>query len=222
MDVTSPIIPVPGVGAFDEESCRYFLQEIGEQIVPFFPFMFGIGEVHTLLLERYGEDWVADALSVLHELMEAEDNANGLGDDGDIFRSWRHSWRHRNVGFCTLRSGQCIILNNRMIRPIPSDLPYVDSSSLSQPPKTDGEIELQAFRRGLQHHSKQVMSFQIIHETHLTQNARVTIHCYKLRFPLSARALSEGLSRSLNLLGNGRQKMLDTDRARMRFPGEAT
>ena len=122
MDAAFPILPVPGVGTFDEESCRYFLQEIGEQIVPFFPFVFGISEVYTLLLERYGKYWVADALSVLHELMEAEDNANGLGDDGDIFRSWRHSWRHRNVGFCTLRSGQSITLSNRMIRRIPSYL----------------------------------------------------------------------------------------------------
>jgi hypothetical protein len=97
MQATSVVPPVPRVGIFDEESCRYFLRDIGEQIVPFYPFNVGIDEVYNQLLERYGENWVADALSVLQELMEAEDNANGLGDDGDIWRSWRHSWRHRNV-----------------------------------------------------------------------------------------------------------------------------
>jgi hypothetical protein len=96
-EATSVVLSIPQVGIFDEECCRYFLREIGEQIVPFYPFTFGIDEVYTQLLQRYGEDWVADALSVLQDLLEAEDNANGLGDDGDIWRSWRHSWRHRNV-----------------------------------------------------------------------------------------------------------------------------
>lgn len=107
MKSTSATVPLPKTGTFDEETCRYFLREIGEQTVPFYPFSFGIDEVYTLLLEHYGGDWVADALSVLHELMEAEDNASGLGDDGDIWRSWRHSWRHRNVcqnNFAVLQS----------------------------------------------------------------------------------------------------------------------
>ena len=108
MDSASPNSPLRRVDAFDEETCRYFLREVGEQTVPFYPFSFGIDEVYTLLLERYGEDWIADALSVLHELMEAKDNASGLGDDGDIWRSWRHSWRNRNVGMNTCAATCCI------------------------------------------------------------------------------------------------------------------
>lgn len=86
------------LGTFDEESCRFFLREVGERLVPFYPFSVGINEVYSLLLERYGRTQIADALSVLQELLEEESNATGAGDDGDIWRSWRYSWRHRNVG----------------------------------------------------------------------------------------------------------------------------
>ena len=85
------------LSTFDEESCRFFLREVGERLVPFYPFSVGIEEVYSLLLERYGRPQIADSLSVLHELLEDEGNATGAGDDGDIWRSWRHSWRHRNV-----------------------------------------------------------------------------------------------------------------------------
>lgn len=85
--------------AFDEESCRSFLHQVGEDVVPFFPFSFGIEKVYALLFDRYGKPQIADAVSVLHELLEDENNANGVGDDGDIWRSWRHHWRHRDVRF---------------------------------------------------------------------------------------------------------------------------
>ena len=85
------------LGTFDEESCRFFLREVGERIVPFYPFFVGIEEVYAVLVERYDRSRIADALSVLHELLEDDDNASGIGDDGDIWRSWRHCWRHRNV-----------------------------------------------------------------------------------------------------------------------------
>lgn len=85
------------LGEFDEESCRFFLRELGSKIVQFYPFSVGMDEVYTQILITYGQDGAADALSVLHELLEDDSVALGSGDDGDIWRSWRHSWRHRNV-----------------------------------------------------------------------------------------------------------------------------
>lgn len=85
------------VGCFDEESCRYFLREVGSKVVPFYPFTFGMEEVYSLIIEEYGLAGIPDATSVLQDLLENERTAGGLGDDGDIWRSWRHSWRHRNV-----------------------------------------------------------------------------------------------------------------------------
>ena len=88
---------IEDLGVFDEESCRYFLRQVGARVVPFYPFSFGMEEVYSLMLERYGTAGIPDATSVLQDLLENEGTAGGLGDDGDIWRSWRHSWRHRNV-----------------------------------------------------------------------------------------------------------------------------
>lgn len=92
------ILPWPEcLGTFDEESCRYFLREMGQRIVQFYPFSVGMEEVFTQMVNCYGFDGIADAMSVLQELLEDASAADGTGDDGDIWRSWRHSWRHRNV-----------------------------------------------------------------------------------------------------------------------------
>ena len=82
---------------FDEESCRYFLREVGERVVPAYPFDYGMEEVYSLILEKYGYQGIADAISVLQDLLEDDDVATGIGDDGDIWRSWRHHWKRRNV-----------------------------------------------------------------------------------------------------------------------------
>jgi hypothetical protein len=86
-------------GAFDEESCRMFLHEIGDDIVPRYPFAYGIQEIYEVLLGEYGRSQIADAISVFHELLEDESY------EGNIWRSWRHAWRHRNVR-TQLRSGK--------------------------------------------------------------------------------------------------------------------
>lgn len=85
------------VGAFDEETCRYFLREVGERVVPAYPFNYGMEEVYSLILEQYGFEGVPDVTSVLQELLESDDTADGFGDDGDCWRSWRFYWKHRNV-----------------------------------------------------------------------------------------------------------------------------
>jgi len=92
------ILPWPEcLGAFDEESCRFFLRELGQRIVQFYPFSVGIEEVYSQIVSKYGFYGAPDAMSVLQELLEDDSNAAGVGDDGDIWRSWRHNWRHRNV-----------------------------------------------------------------------------------------------------------------------------
>ncbi len=83
---------------FDEESCRYFLRQVGGRVVPSYPFDYGMEEVYSLILESFGYDGIADAISLLQDLLEDDDVATGIGDDGDIWRSWRYHWRRRNVG----------------------------------------------------------------------------------------------------------------------------
>lgn len=85
------------LGVFDEESCRYFLHQIGSRTVPNYPFSFGMEEVYSLILDRYEFGGISDVTSLLQELLEDDRNATGLGDDSDVWRSWRHGWRHRNV-----------------------------------------------------------------------------------------------------------------------------
>ncbi|RMZ90592.1 hypothetical protein DV736_g2186, partial [Chaetothyriales sp. CBS 134916] len=90
------VIASVDIGTFDEESCRYFLREVGERVVPAYPFGYGMEEVYSLILEKYGYAGIRDALSLLQELLEDDDVAAGVGDDGDIWRSWRHQWARRN------------------------------------------------------------------------------------------------------------------------------
>jgi hypothetical protein len=68
------------------------LQEIGSEIVPRYPFAHGIQKIYEILLDSYGTGQIADTTSLLHELLVDESY------EGDIWRSWRHGWRHRNVG----------------------------------------------------------------------------------------------------------------------------
>jgi len=79
------------LGILDEESCRYFLRELGKRIVPFYPYFVGTGEVCSVLLEKYDRAKVVDVLSVLHELPKDDRAAGGFGDDRDIWRPWRYS-----------------------------------------------------------------------------------------------------------------------------------
>ena len=79
--------PVPRTfEVFDEESCRYFLREVGEEVVTQYTFNFGIEEAFSRILEEYGDEGAPDATSVLQELLEDPASANDLGDDGDIWR----------------------------------------------------------------------------------------------------------------------------------------
>ena len=128
------------LGAFDEESCRFFLQELGESIVPYFPFYYGIEQVYECLLAKYGEEHVADAMSVLHELLEDDSVAIGIGDEGDAWRSWRYDWKHRNVDLFMMKSNDRISqLTGQSSRPfrskswkLPFPTSYTKTCALSQ------------------------------------------------------------------------------------------
>ncbi|KAI9834154.1 MAG: hypothetical protein M1826_005265 [Phylliscum demangeonii] len=76
---------------YDEESCRDFLvHELGAEIARFYRYAEGIHEVQKRIILRYGDENCAQAMHIFRELLEADDNASGLGDDGDVWRSWRH------------------------------------------------------------------------------------------------------------------------------------
>lgn len=83
--------------AYDDDSCRDFLvYQLGYEIPSYFRYAEGIQEVHKRLSRHYGEQNIAQAMGVFRELLE-HDAASGLGDDGDMWRSWRHDHKHRNV-----------------------------------------------------------------------------------------------------------------------------
>lgn len=88
-------------------------------------------EVYGSIVDRYGAEGSPDVLSVLQELLEDDETANGLGDDGDIWRSWRHSWRHRNVRQILI----CVQEADTVIsRTIPSTLTYQEYEESSSAP----------------------------------------------------------------------------------------
>ena len=83
---------------YEEEACRDFLvHEIGVEIPRFYRYAEGIEEVRRRILLRYGDVGYAKALGIFTELLERDDNASGLGDDGDLWRSWRHDYKRRGV-----------------------------------------------------------------------------------------------------------------------------
>jgi hypothetical protein len=83
---------------FDEEAVRDFLvDELGLEIPRLYRYDQGIHEVYRRLVTRFGDEHFARAMGVFQNLLEGEDNANGLGDDGDLYRSWRHDYKMRKV-----------------------------------------------------------------------------------------------------------------------------
>ena len=83
---------------YDEEGCRDFLvHELGVEIPRFYRYAEGIHEVQKRIILRYGDHNFAKAMGVFKELLELDDNACGLGDDGDLWRSWRYDYKLRRV-----------------------------------------------------------------------------------------------------------------------------
>jgi hypothetical protein len=85
---------------FDEEAVRDFLvDELGLEIPRLYRYDQGIHEIHRRLITRFGDEHFARAMGIFQNLLEGEDNANGLGDDGDLYRSWRHDYKMRKVSW---------------------------------------------------------------------------------------------------------------------------
>lgn len=83
--------------AYDDEECHDFLSyELAFEIPTVFRYADGIHEVQKRLILRYGDENIARAMGVFKELLEVDD-ASGMGDDGDMWRSWRHDHKHRRV-----------------------------------------------------------------------------------------------------------------------------
>ena len=86
------------IEAYEEESCRDFLvDELGVEVARFYRYTEGIHEVQRRVMLRYGEKNYAKAMNNFYDLLEQEDNASGLGDEGDAWRSWRHDYTRRRV-----------------------------------------------------------------------------------------------------------------------------
>ncbi len=93
---------------FDEEDCRnYLIFDGGAELARIFRYRDAIDELHHRLMCRYGDRNISKAIAVLRSLLE-DDDACGLGDDGDAFRCWRHEWKHRDVRDQFLARPNCI------------------------------------------------------------------------------------------------------------------
>ena len=86
------------IEAYEAESCRDFLvYELGVEVARFYRYTEGIHEVQRRVMLRYGDKNYAKAMNNFYELLELDDNASGLGDEGDAWRSWRHDYSWRRV-----------------------------------------------------------------------------------------------------------------------------
>ncbi|KAI9657808.1 MAG: hypothetical protein M1829_006874 [Trizodia sp. TS-e1964] len=83
-----------------DESCLDFLvHELGLEIPRTYRYAQGIHEVQKRLILRYGDENIARVMDIFNSLLEDENNAAGLGDDGDVWRSWRHDYKMRGTDF---------------------------------------------------------------------------------------------------------------------------
>lgn len=91
--------PAEGEEHYSDDLCRDFIiYELGHQygIPQGFRYAQGIDQVRTRLMLRYGDANLDRAMGIFNEILE-DDSTTGLGDEGDVWRSWRHSYLHRYV-----------------------------------------------------------------------------------------------------------------------------
>ena len=107
-----------GREAYGDEDCHDFLTyELAYEIPIVFRYADGIHEVQKRLILRYGDENIARAMGVFQELLE-DDDASGMGDDGDMWRSWRHDYKHRKVScLARVRVIACIETDSNSGRP---------------------------------------------------------------------------------------------------------
>ena len=84
---------------FSDEACRDFIiYELGlEKCLPqLYRYKEGVEEVRKRLMIRFGDTNLGRSMKIFNSILE-DDDATGLGDEGDIWRSWRHSFVHCHV-----------------------------------------------------------------------------------------------------------------------------
>ena len=84
---------------YSEEACMDFIiYELGygSGLPRDFRYAQGIDQVRTRLMLRYGDRNLDRAMGIFNEILESR-SASGLGDEGDVWRSWRHSHTHCRV-----------------------------------------------------------------------------------------------------------------------------
>ncbi|KAI9723961.1 MAG: hypothetical protein M1812_000679 [Candelaria pacifica] len=80
---------------FDADECvEYLIYDVGQELARNFRYSDGIDELYNRLMCRYGDKNISKAIAVFRSLLE-NDDACGLGDDGDCFRCWRHEYKYR-------------------------------------------------------------------------------------------------------------------------------
>lgn len=70
---------------------------LGIEIAREYRYTQGIREVQARVLEAFGEDHYPHAMRLFDDLLQGETNALGLGDEGDLWRSWRHEYQLKKV-----------------------------------------------------------------------------------------------------------------------------
>ena len=90
--------PQTGFKRFSIEDCKEIIYELGHfyRIPYHFRYKQGIEFVIRRLMQRYGDMNLDKALGVFNDILESG-SASGLGDDDDVWRSWRYSYHHQHV-----------------------------------------------------------------------------------------------------------------------------
>ncbi|KAI9679489.1 MAG: hypothetical protein M1817_005511 [Caeruleum heppii] len=135
----------PRVEEYDDESCRDFLvHELGLEIPRFYRFNKGIHEVQKRIISRYGDENFGRAMAVFREMLEDADNAWGLGDDGDLWRSWRHDWRQQGLDLANPGTPH---FPSMILPPMPrSRQAQVPLPSMSSPPDPESGVDIKHSR----------------------------------------------------------------------------
>jgi hypothetical protein len=85
----------------DEFSVENIRDFIVARLAPYIPreyrYAEGIHEVRAKIFGQYGAKLYSKAMGIFYDLLESDDTASGHGDDGDVWRSWRHDFKNRKA-----------------------------------------------------------------------------------------------------------------------------
>ena len=114
-------LPYDGRSCWDEEACRDFIiYDLGysSQIPRDYRYRQGIDEVRKRLMCRFGDMNLDRSMGIFNDILEKV-SAHGIEDEADIWRSWRYSHLHQNVGDSPkrqLKPGLPLIMSGRSFK----------------------------------------------------------------------------------------------------------